>query len=204
MATGMPGEVVLETDRLVLRRFTRDDVDALVELDSDPEVTRFVTGGTPEFDAEMLDAWLGQYERWPAYGTFAAVEKTSGRFLGWFHLRPNQGHADEPELGYRLIRDVWGNGYATEGSRALIDKAFTDLGATRVWAEAMAIHAASRRVMENSGMRFVRTFHADWPYRIPGDEHGDVEYAITRAEWDEDRGEPRSTEPDPPARSSIG
>jgi RimJ/RimL family protein N-acetyltransferase len=47
----------------------------------------------------------------------------------------------------------------------------------------MAVHTGSRRVMEKAGMRPVRTFHADWPDRIPGDEHGDVEYAITREEW---------------------
>jgi len=47
----------------------------------------------------------------------------------------------------------------------------------------MVVHVASRRVMEKSGMRLVRSFVADWPVRIPGDEHGDVEYAITRDEW---------------------
>jgi RimJ/RimL family protein N-acetyltransferase len=53
-----------------------------------------------------------------------------------------------------------------------------------VVAEAMAVHTSSRRVMEKAGMHLVRTFHADWPYRIPGDEHGDVEYEITFEEWD--------------------
>lgn len=90
---------------------------------------------------------------------------------------------DEPELGYRLRKGAWGKGYATEGSRALIDKAFTELGATRVFAETMVVNTASRRVMEKAGLRLVRTFHADWPVRIPGDEHGDVEYAIPREEW---------------------
>jgi len=175
--------IVLETDRLILRRVTDADFDQFVELDSDPEVTFFITGGPPEFDASMLHGWLGQYERWPAYGTFAAVERATGDLLGWFHLRPEDGHTDEPELGYRLRRDAWGKGYATEGSRALVDKAFGELGATRVWAGAMAVNAASRRVMEKAGLRFVRLFHADWPCKIPGDEHGDVEYAITREEW---------------------
>lgn len=197
--------MLLQTERLILRRFTDADFDHLTELDSDPEVTRYITGGIPEFDAGMLDGWLSQYERWPAYGTFAAIEKLSDRFLGWFHLRPEDGHEDEPELGYRLIRDAWGKGYATEGSRALVDKAFTHLGATRVWAGALAIHSASRRVMEKSGLRFVRTFHGDWPYRIPGDEHGDVEYAITRAEWEEDRlGGSVVPEPNPPKREVEG
>jgi RimJ/RimL family protein N-acetyltransferase len=179
--------ILLETDRLILRRFTDADFDQLTELDSDPEVTRFITGGLPEFDKAMLDAWLSQYERWPAYGTFAAVERSNGRFLGWFHLRPEDGHDDEPELGYRLGRHAWGKGHASEGSRALIDMAFGERDARRVWAAALAIHAASRRVMEKSGLRFVRAFHGDWPFKISGDEHGDVEYAITRQQWEADR-----------------
>ena len=64
-----------------------------------------------------------------------------------------------------------------------MDKGFRELGATRIRAETMAVNVASRRVMEKAGLRYVRTFFADWPYRIPGDEHGDVEYAITREEW---------------------
>ena len=89
----------------------------------------------------------------------------------------------EPELGYRLRRSVRGRGLGTEGSRALVDKAFREFGATRVRAETMVVNTASRRVMEKAGLRLVRTFFAEWPDRIPGDEHGDVEYAITREEW---------------------
>lgn len=184
----MSGEVHLETERLLLRRFTADDAPLLVELDSDPEVMLRITGGRPtpreEIESEVLPAFLRHYERWPGYGFFAAVEKVSGQFVGWFHLRPAPGSGeDEPELGYRLRRAAWGKGYATEGSRALIDAAFTELGARRVVAETMAVHTASRRVMQRCGMHLVRTFHADWPDRIPGDEHGDVEYAIEREDW---------------------
>jgi RimJ/RimL family protein N-acetyltransferase len=195
MAAGAPGEVVLETDRLVLRRFTRDDVDALVELDSDPEVTHFITNGaaTPreEVEDDILPRFLWYYATYPGYGFWAVTEKATGEFIGWFHLRPNPDHPipDEPELGYRLRRAAWGRGYATEGSRALVDRAFAELGARRVFAETMAVNVASRRVMEKVGMRLVREFHADWPVRIPGDEHGDVEYAITREEWEGSRAE---------------
>lgn len=176
----------LETDRLVLRRFTEDDVDAIVELDSDPEVMHFINGGRPtpreEVRDDIIPAWLSYYERYAGYGFWAAIEKATGEFLGWFHFRPSPGHVGV-ELGYRLRRSAWGRGYATEGSRALIRKGFAELGVDRIYAETMAVNAASRRVMEKSGLRYLRTFHQEWPDRIPGDEHGDVEYALTRAEW---------------------
>ena len=187
-------EVFVETDRMVLRRFTRDDLDLLVELDSDPQVKHYIDNGAAVDRgelADMLEWWLGYYERFAGYGFWAAIDKATGRFLGWFHLRPGEGAGpDEPELGYRLRREVWGQGFATEGSRALIDKAFADLGAERVYAETMAVHTASRRVMEKSGLRHVRTFESEWPVRIPGDEEGDVEYAITRSEWRQRRSGP--------------
>jgi RimJ/RimL family protein N-acetyltransferase len=182
-------DIFSETERLVLRWFTPDDVDALVELDSDPEVMLRINGGRPttreEIETDTLPAFLAYRVRFAGYGFFAVIERSTGDFLGWFHLRPHAEAAqDEPELGYRLKRCSWGQGYATEGSIALIDTAFGDLGARRVYAETMAVHHASRRVMEKAGMHLVRQFHQDWPDRIPGDEHGDVEYEITRAEWE--------------------
>src|SRR5215217_5494879 len=188
-------DVFLETDRLVLRRFTAADLDNLVELDSDPDVMRYITGGRPtpreQVRDEVLPAFLAYYERFAGYGFWAAVDKASGQFLGWFHLRPPEGASpDEPELGYRLRRSAWGKGYATEGSRALVRMAFAELGARRVYAETMAVNLGSRRVMEKAGLRLVRSFRQPWPDRIAGDEHGDVEYALTRAEWEElDAGE---------------
>jgi RimJ/RimL family protein N-acetyltransferase len=194
-------DVFLETDRLVLRRFTHDDVDDLVELDGDPAVMRFITGGRPtpreEIEHEVLPAFLRYYERFAGYGFWAAVEKSGGRFVGWFHFRPAPGAPhDEVELGYRLHRSAWGKGYATEGSRALIDKGFAELGVRRVVASTMVVNVASRRVMEKAGLRFVRIFHEPWPDRIEGEEEGDVEYALLRSEWEQ----PIATEAREPVR----
>lgn len=180
--------VFLETERLQLRRFTADDVDHLVELDSDPTVMKFINGGRPtpreEIENDVLPAFLGYYERYAGYGFWAAVEKSAGRFVGWFHFRPaKDAPPGEIELGYRLLRSAWGKGYATEGSRALIEKGFAELGVERVVAETMVVNAASRRVMEKSGLRFVRVFHREWPDYIEGQEEGDVEYALLRSEW---------------------
>ena len=125
--------VFLETDRLVLRRFTSADADNLVSLDADPDVMRYITGGIPtsreEIENEVLPAFLGYYQRYEGYGFWAVIEKETGEFLGWFHFRPYEGGAPgEVDLGYRLRKSAWGKGYATEGSRALIRKGFTEFG----------------------------------------------------------------------------
>jgi len=182
-------DLFLETERLRLRRFTDDDAENLVELDGDPAVMKFINGGRPtpraEIEDEVLPAFLGYYERFEGYGFWAVVEKSTARFLGWFHFRPAKGAPPgEIELGYRLRRSAWGKGYATEGSRALIEKGFVELGVERVVAETMVVNVASRRVMEKAGLRLVRTFHQPWPDYIEGQEEGDVEYALLRSEWE--------------------
>ncbi|GIJ44917.1 hypothetical protein Val02_18030 [Virgisporangium aliadipatigenens] len=175
--TRRPRTVLLTTERLVLRRFTADDVDLLVELDADPEVLRHVPDGraTPraEVEAELLPRYLAYYEVYRGFGFFAAQERASGEFLGWFHLRPPEG-ADfvDAELGYRLRRSAWGKGFATEGARALVELAFVELGARRVHAGTMTANTASRRVLEKAGLRLVRTFPEE-----------SLEYAMTRDEW---------------------
>lgn len=171
----------LETGRLTLRRFTEADADDLVELHNDPDVMRYLNGGK----ASPREVIVG--ETLPAFihgGYFAAVERETGEFLGWFHLRaPEGGAEDEPELGYRLRKPSWGKGYATEGSLAFIDKAFAELGARRVFAQTMSVNHGSRRVMEKCGLRFVRTFFQDWPDVIDGSDQGEVEYELLRPDW---------------------
>jgi RimJ/RimL family protein N-acetyltransferase len=182
--------IFLETRCLTLRRFTEADEDNLVELDGDPEVMRFLSGGRPtpreEIRGRVLPALFDYYERFEGFGFWAAEEKATERFLGWFHFRPRR---DEPregeiELGYRLRRSAWGKGYATEGSRALIRKGFTELGVERVVAETMTVNLGSRRVMEKAGLTLARTFHRDGLDAMEGFEHGVVEYALTRTDWE--------------------
>jgi len=186
---GSDERVLFETERLVLRRLTEADADDLFDLHGDSEVMRFLTGGRPTprdvILNETLPRFLRSYERFEGFGVWAAIERSTGEFLGWFEFHPPEGRGpEEAELGYRLRRSAWGKGYATEGSRALIRRGFTELGVRRVVAETMAVNAASRRVMEKAGLTYVRTFHQEWPWRIEGDEHGDVEYALRKADWE--------------------
>ncbi|MGP4115334.1 GNAT family N-acetyltransferase [Streptomyces sp. 4N509B] len=183
-------DVFLETGRLVLRPFVDGDADVerLVALDGDPEVTRFLNGGKPtsreEVRTRTLPRLLHVHPGLGTRGYWAAEERETGAFLGWFEFRPlAEDSAAVVELGYRLRRAAWGRGYATEGSRALVDKGFTELGVERVTANTMAVNVRSRRVMEKAGLSFVRAYTGDWPEAIPGSEHGEVEYALTRAAW---------------------
>ena len=175
------GEVFLRTERLVLRRFTAADVDNLVELDSDPDVMRYLSGGRPtprEVIAErVLPAILDNYRRLGGLGWWAA--EFTGEFAGWLGLRPPAAdRLDEAELGYRLRKPFWGRGLATEGCRALLRKAFTELGIRRVYAQTMAVNTASRRVLEKSGLVHTRTFHQHFDDPIPGTHLGEVEYEL--------------------------
>src|SRR5579872_3339876 len=152
--------IYLETDRLALRQFTEDDVDNLCELDSDPEVMRFINGGVPTprevIEGRILPWFMSFNQRYEALGFWAALEKASNDFVGWFHLRPEKGRDPRDlALGYRLRRRFWRKGYGTEGARALIAKAFGDLGARRVFAATYSENLASRGVMEKCGMRHV-------------------------------------------------
>lgn len=181
--------VFLKTERLVLRRFTESDADDLFDLDGDPEVMRYLTGGKPtpcdKIRDETLPRFFDYYERFAGFGYWAAVERSTGEFLGWFAFHPPEGRGpEEAELGYRLRRSAWGKGYATEGSRALIRKGFAELGVRRVVAETMAVNTASRRVMEKAGLAHARTFHREWREPIAGAEHGEVEYALMKADWE--------------------
>lgn len=168
-------KVFLETPRLVLRQFTLDDAQNLLDLDSDIEVIRYVElgiikGGEPleksyeNYQNNVLSKWMHYYQQYPGYGFWATIEKSSQEFIGWFHLRPALDsqfnvsskffHADEIELGYRLRRVSWGKGYATEGSRALVTKSFAELGTQCIVSSALAENRASSRVMEKAGLKF--------------------------------------------------
>ncbi|MGI0485755.1 GNAT family N-acetyltransferase [Pantanalinema rosaneae CENA516] len=162
--------MLLETDRLILRQFTEDDVDNLIALNSDPDVVRFTADREVDrsvIQTQILPQWFSFYETYNGYGVWAAVEKSSQTFIGWFIFRPAVHAAyfdpaladpNDIELGYRLRKSAWGKGYATEGAKALIFKGFSELGAQRIVAPALAANVASIRVLEKSGLQLQHRF----------------------------------------------
>lgn len=158
----MPVPLELHTERLFLRRLTAEHLPDLVELDSDPEVMRYISGGEANsrerYETELLPrmtAWDDQ-----PYGFLAAYEHAAPTtFVGWFHLRPTVTPGETMlELGYRLRRSAWGRGLATEGGRALVRYAFEELDQAAVDACADPRNAASIHVLKKCGMGFAGTF----------------------------------------------
>ncbi|HEU5483753.1 MAG TPA: GNAT family N-acetyltransferase [Microlunatus sp.] len=123
-------------------------------------------------------------------GWWIGSRRSDRAFVGWWDLSPDRPVAERPsraEAGWRLARGHWRHGYATEGARAVIDHGFSTVGLQVVSAETMAVNHPSRRVMARLGMRHARTDHRRWDAPLPGTEHGEVVYEVTRQEWITDR-----------------
>ncbi len=156
-------DVFLETERLVLRRLVPADAERLFELDSDPEVRRYVHAGPPDLDRireEVLPRMWAYDDHDNNLGFCAAEEKPSRAFVGWFCLRPEKGRegGGDPELGFRLRRQVWGRGLATEGARGLVAKALAEPETSRVVAVTLVENQAAQRVLEKVGFERIEEF----------------------------------------------
>ena len=171
--------VLLETPRIYLREFTSDDLENIVELDSDPDVVRYIGFGNPTDKAvlknEVLPRYLEYHRAGQGFGYWAAILKGDESFAGWFHLRPNRGDESIVELGYRLARNYWGKGYATECASALIQYGFEQLGLDRIFAHAVKQNGASISVMKKIGMHFVKEYIEE---RFKGGDNTAVQYVI--------------------------
>ncbi|WP_193614330.1 GNAT family N-acetyltransferase [Nocardioides lijunqiniae] len=178
---------VLVTERLRLEPLTHAHTDLLVELDSDPDVLRFVFGRALTRE-EVVTTWMPRRTRpgADARGLGYWVGHAGDEFLGWWCLGLDDEDPTAAELGYRLRRTAWGRGYATEGARALVAHAFGTVGLDRVWATTMVANDGSRRVLEKAGLHHVRTETPgpDDPDRaVDGWEQGVAVLELTRTRW---------------------
>jgi RimJ/RimL family protein N-acetyltransferase len=190
-------QFLLETERLILRRFTESDADQLFELDNDPDVMRFINGGivTPRKVVRdlLLPAFLRYDSTNPGHGFWAVIEKQAGEFLGWVSLRPTGSNPTELTLGFRFRKAAWGSGFATEAAGALLHKGFCEMGLQRVIASTYQDNWRSQRVLEKLGMKLVRKFRltpddlkqADTFYVEADDIWAgeDYEYVLEKSEW---------------------
>lgn len=180
----------LSTERLELVPLADNHLALEIELDSDPEVMRYLTGGAvPRAEVEQSHRRrLAAATEVPGLGFWVGFAE--GAFVGWWILQPPHGPdqpkvAGEADLGYRLLRRYWRRGYASEGARELIRYGFTEVGLNRIFAQTMAANTPSRATMSAVGLTFARAFVSDGTYDdgVPDTEEGEVEYEITRATW---------------------
>jgi RimJ/RimL family protein N-acetyltransferase len=143
----------LSTERLSLREFRLDDVENLYRLDRDPSVMRYIGDGSVATRASVaaaLSRTAKYYAKFPGLGVWPA--EADGAFIGWFCLKYVPATV-EVEVGYRLLPQAWGRGYATEGARALVRYGFDVLGLYRIIGLTHPDNAASQRVLQKSGLR---------------------------------------------------
>ncbi len=152
----------LSTPRLDLRQRREADLPALIEMESDPEVMRFVGGtrpGEPEVHRrEFLERMRKDFG--PGLGYWNVFPKGEpDHFMGWVCLAPLPGYRDI-EIGYRFKRAFWGRGYAGEACQACLDYAFGELGLREVVAVAHPENARSHRVLAKLGFAAAGLRHA--------------------------------------------
>ncbi|PTB21933.1 GNAT family N-acetyltransferase [Trinickia symbiotica] len=147
----------LDTPRLLIRQRTLEDADACIEMDLDPEVTRYIAGpwNDPIAHRRLIEVRTTRpYPPGLGYWTIREMNSPS-RFLGWVLLIPDHGVGPEVEIGWRLVRRAWGRGIATEAARALLRHAFETVHLEEVIADIASENIASRRVAEKIGMKQV-------------------------------------------------
>lgn len=169
--------MLLETDRLLLRPMHAADVDALVAMDSDPEVMRYIASGVAT-DLAAKRAKVKAFVASPPYraplGFWAITRRGDDRFRGWACLKPLE-QGPEIEVGYRLPKAEWGQGFATEATARLLRHGFESVELEEIVAVTHPENTASQRVLEKAGLS-----------RLPDREAYGIwtrAFAITRREY---------------------
>jgi len=176
--------IYIETKRLILREILPEDEDGFYELDSNAEVHRFL-GSKPSDSIEQTREaiqFIRQQYIDNGVGRLAIIEKSSNHFIGWTGLKLvkelTNNHINFYDLGYRLIQQAWGKGYATESAIASLQYGFEDLNLTEINAMADSLNVNSQNTLKKVGFDFVEPFESNgikqnW-YKIKKDQWLDV------------------------------
>ena len=148
--------IIFETPRLILRQFTEDDAPLIFQLNSDPEIVKYVHEPVLEKEEQarpiITDIILPQYKR--KLGRWAIHTKGNMEFIGWCGLK-YRPELDEIDLGYRLIKKAWGKSYATEAAQNTLDHGFNKLDIRLITSRAHIENFASIKILEKIGMQFI-------------------------------------------------
>ena len=148
---------IIETERLILREINNDDFDVLHRMNSDPVIMKYVGDGSTRNEAQMikeLEMLISHYTRKPGLGIWATILKDTNSFVGASGL-VHYDNTQEIEVGYRVLKEHWSKGYATEASLGLLKYGFETLKLNRIVSSAHVENFASRKVMEKIGMTYI-------------------------------------------------
>ena len=153
---------ILETDRLIIRDLQESDLPALIAMNQDPEVMQYFPKSYSQ--AESLRLYQGIQDEVKAYGysLWAVEEKDSQEFIGLVGLHHSDlrifAGKEVVEIGWRLRKEFWNRGYATEAAQACLDFAFQQAGLSEVYSFTSLLNLPSQKIMQKLGMEFVKEF----------------------------------------------
>jgi ribosomal-protein-alanine N-acetyltransferase len=175
-------QIYIETERLILRKIEEYDLQGIFELDSDPEVHRYL-GEKPiksiEESKSIVNYIRKQYEE-DGIGRWAVVDKMTNEFIGWSGLKYEKEVRKEMfyyDLGYRLKKKFWGKGIATETALESLKYGFQVMNLEEIYAGAHIENIASNKVLQKVGLKYIETFEYD-----SAPHHW---YKISKSEWQE-------------------
>lgn len=159
----------IETERLILRELRLSDSDSMFELESNPEVHKYL-GNKPikntEDSIKILESVINQYKE-RGIGRWAVINKTTKEFMGWSDIRLNteynmNGFTKYYDIGYRFIERYWENSYATESGKAAIEYAFNTMNLPELYATTHLENQASHNALLKLGLNYIEEFYFDY------------------------------------------
>jgi RimJ/RimL family protein N-acetyltransferase len=153
---------VIETERLVLRRFTEDDRDAVARWNADPDFTRHLAGvQTREQSDEAFDRWARHWDE-RGFGLLAVEWTQTGELIGRVGPQFHRYWPQDPEVGWALDPAWWGRGIATEAGAAAVAWGFGELDYPRLVSITTELNTASRNVMAKLGFELHELVPSEW------------------------------------------
>lgn len=149
---------ILETQRLYLREMTPDDAENIYRLNLNWDNIKY-TGDKPFESIEAAKQFIENYNHYRihGFGRWAVMDKISDEFLGWCGLKYSP-ELDEHDIGFRIFKEHWKKGIATEAAKACLDYGFSKIGLTRIVGRAMIANVGSIRVLEKIGLEYLEEF----------------------------------------------
>ena len=153
-----PTHILFETERLTVRHYTKNDSDNFFLMNDDEDIMRYIRPVKTRQETDLfLSEIIKKYEDDPSFGRWATEDKETGVFVGSFAFIPIEG-TDKMQLGYALLKPMWGKGYATELTMAGLQYVFTKTVLTEIFAVTEVPNLASQKVLLKAGFALHSTY----------------------------------------------